>query len=94
MEQELKQLQIQLANDIGCTESILSITRDLVSYINLEPKFFRELELTSATLEELLRRTSKALDPEHLEPFLIAIKQIKMMAVDLLYICKTKMVSA
>lgn len=94
MEEDLKQLQIQLSNDIGCTESILSITRDLVVYLNLEPGFFRELELTSSTLQELLRRTSKALDPEHLKPFLVAIKQVRMMAADLLDKCKQNMSSA
>jgi hypothetical protein len=94
MEEDLKQLQVQFTNDVGCTQSILSATKDLVSYLNLEPKFFRELELTSSTLEELLRRTSKALDPEQLKPFLTAIKQVRIMAGDLLDKCKANMYSA
>jgi len=94
MEDELKRLQMQLMDDIIYVESIISAIMDLVAYLDLEPRFFRELELTNSTLQELLRRTSKTIELKHIKSFTLAIKQIKMMAVDLLEKCKKNMHSA
>ena len=91
MEEELKTLQFQLMNDITYTESIVSAAKDLVVYLDLEPRFFRDLELTSVTLQELLRRISKAINPEHLKQFILSTKQVRIMATDLLDMCKEKM---
>lgn len=93
MDDELKYLQVQIMNDINYSESIISAAGSLASYLNLGPYFADELELTSTTLQDLLQRTSQALDPQYLKSFLLATKQVKMMAVDLLYICKEKMPS-
>jgi hypothetical protein len=94
MEEELKYIQIQIMSDITYSESIISAAEDLVRYLNLGQGFLDELELTSSTLQELLQRTSKALEPEYLKSFLLASKQVRMMAIDLLDICKQNMPSA
>jgi len=94
MEEKFKELQMQLINDITCTETIISQIKDLVVYLKLGPKFFRELELTTTTLQELLKRTTETLDPKHLEQFSLSTRQVRMMAKDLLKICKKNMCSA
>lgn len=94
MEDDLNYFQTQIMKDITEAEAIISASRELVKYLNLKPGFFDELELTSSTLQELVQRTSQALDPQYLKSFVLATKQVRMMAVDLLDICKEKMHSA
>lgn len=94
MEEELKQLQIQLSNNIEYTELILSTTKEIVDYVHLGPKFFKELELVTSTLRDLMERISKTIDPKDLDQFFISAKQVKMMAEDLLSACKKKMFAA
>jgi len=94
MENDLNYLQNQIMSDINDAETIISTSRELAKYLNLTPGFFDELELASMTLQELLQRTSKALDPLYLNSFLLATKQVRMMAIDLLDICKKKMTPA
>lgn len=93
MEDELKYLQAQIMNDITYSESIISAARALAGYLHLGSHFNDELELTTMTLQDLLQRTSQALDPQYLSSFVLATKQVRMMAVDLLGICKEKMPS-
>lgn len=94
MDDDLKALQKELMNDIAGTESIISTTKELVDYLNLEPKFFHDLELTTYTLQELSHRISETLNPKYLEQFSLTTKQVRMMATDLLDICKRNMYSA
>lgn len=94
MEKELNNLQTQLINDINHTRSIVATIKDLASYINLEPVFYRDLELTSSTLQDLSQRVTQTVDLTRLEYFLLAAKQMKMMGEDLLDDCKKNMYSA
>lgn len=94
MDDELNYLQNQIMQDITEAESIISSSRELVNYLNLGNGFLDELELASSTLQELVQRTSKALEPQYLAGFVLATKQVRMMAVDLLGMCKEKMIPA
>ena len=94
MEDDLNYLQTQIMKDITEAERIITASRELADYMHLGPGFTDELELTSSTLQELVQRTSQALDPQYLKSFVLATKQVRMMAVDLLAICKEKMLPA
>lgn len=94
MEENLKHAQVQIMEDFAYSESIISAVNELAPYLKPGKNFFEELELTNSTLQELLQRTSKTLEPEHLKAFVLASKQVRMMANDLLFICKKKMYSA
>lgn len=93
-EEKYKRLQIQIVNDINETENILSITSGLIPYLNMGPHFADDLELTSSTLQELIRRTSSPIDPQYIKQFVLSTKQIKLMAMDLLKACKKNMYAA
>lgn len=84
-------LQIQLRKDIAFTESIILASEDLGYFLKLGPIFYSDLKLTNSTLQELLRRITT--EPKHLERFLLVTKQIKMMALDLMDICRRNMPS-
>lgn len=94
MEDRTRKFQVELMNDITLTESILLMAKDLVAYLNLGPKFFQDLELTSSTIQELLRRIPKTPEKHRLDQLVLAAKQVKLMANDLLDVCKEKMYSA
>lgn len=94
MDDELNYLQNQIMRDITEAETIIATSRELVKYLNLNNGFHDELELASSTLQELVQRTSKAFEPAYLASFVLATKQVRMMAVDLLNTCKEKMISA
>ena len=94
MEEELENLQIQLMSNINDAELIMMNAKDIISYMNLDPEFHQDLELADSALKELLYRISQAVDPKALEQFLLATKQIKIMASDLIDACKQNMYSA
>lgn len=94
MEEELKQLQTQIMNDITHTETIISAVESVVEYVDFGSRFINELHLTSSTLNDLIQRTSKSLEPSHIKSFWLATKQVKMMATDILELCKKNMYSA
>lgn len=91
MEDELKYLQHQTMTDITHSKSIISNARNLIDHMNLGPRFSDELELISSTLQELLKRTSQT--PQYLKSFFWVAKQVRMMATDLLHMCKENMPS-
>ena len=77
------------ANDIDETKIMVSQIVELVEYLDLPIPFYRDLELTSATLQEAAKRlTNTQID----EPFSLAIKQIKLMVGDLIIECKQHMI--
>lgn len=93
MNDKLKKLQIEFLSNIENAENTLGIVKELSAYVNVKPNFFKELELTDTALKEALRRINKNIEPEQIKPFSLAIKQVNMMADDLLQHCKKLMIS-
>lgn len=76
--------------DVNEAMEALSAASDMVSYIKFGPSVLDELDLIRSTLKEALDRLSKNIQPAELPEFQLAIQQIRIMATDLLGVCKKK----
>lgn len=94
MERDLAQLQIQVMEELKKAEYYLELATEIIDYITPRPDLIQDLFLTNSTYQEATKRIAKNIYPKDLPAFLLSIKQIKLMAGDILSVCKSYMFSA
>jgi len=93
-ERDLKQLQIEVMNDLNKTENIIDYVKEIADYIILDHDFINDLYLIQQGLNDAIDRLSSSFISTDTSIFALSIQQLKMMAEDLLKYSKTKTVSA
>ncbi len=92
--EDFKQLQVQVMEELNKTERYLGLASELIGYITPRPELVQDLLLTNSTYKDATQRIAKNIYPKDLVAFLLSVKQIKLMASDVLFACKKYMHSA